>query len=190
MIFSKKKFRFFCIVHLLFISTLPSFTFSSDVDQKVIELNQLASDIKAELEKKSNRIKKQLEQKVPLFVEPFNVEHFTKLQNFSEYFTLVSKGWKEIGYGAVKIVIQAIDDIDLVQPRYSKKYNDLIYSAYGSADFKDSTEFKSSIEGQAIYNKNGRTWSEWWHGPTDEDMAYPDKSKDPFIQPMGDNSNK
>ncbi len=76
-----------------------------------------------------------------------------------------------------------------VQPRYSKKYNDLIYTAYGSADFKDSDQFKKTAEGQAIYNKKGRTWSEWWYGPTDEDMAYPDKSKDPLIQDLSNNSN-
>lgn len=68
------------------------------------------------------------------------------------------------------------------QPRYSKQYNNLIYTAYGSADYKDGKKFKESAEGKQLLNKTfmQKTWSEWWYGPTDESMAYPDKSKDPF----------
>jgi hypothetical protein len=71
-----------------------------------------------------------------------------------------------------------------IQPRYSKKYNNLIYTAYGSADYKDGKLFKESVDGKKLFDKTfmQKTWSEWWYGPTDEDMAYPDKSKDPFLK--------
>jgi len=54
-----------------------------------------------------------------------------------------------------------------VQPRYSQKLNDLIYAAYGSADYKDSAL------GMNMFRYKAKTlFQRWWSGASDDDMAY------------------
>lgn len=56
-----------------------------------------------------------------------------------------------------------------ILPRYSQKINDLMYAAYGSADYKDS------VKAQAEYAPKAKTFFQrWWSGPSDDDMAYRD----------------
>lgn len=56
-----------------------------------------------------------------------------------------------------------------VQPRYSQKINDLIYAAYGSADYKDEVGAREDY-----VTKNTSFWRTWWPSePTNEEMAYP-----------------
>ena len=61
-----------------------------------------------------------------------------------------------------------------IQPRYSHKVNNLIYVAYGSADYKDS------VQGKKEYADKVQTWWQWWQrwvsGISDEAMAYQNKS--------------
>ncbi len=56
-----------------------------------------------------------------------------------------------------------------VQPRYSQKINNLMYAAYGSADYKDE------VGAQAEYANKAKTFFQrWWSGLSDDDMAYRD----------------
>lgn len=56
-----------------------------------------------------------------------------------------------------------------IQPRYSKKINNLMYIAYGSADYKDGAVYKKPVT------------KSWWQylisGPSNEDMAFSEKNK-------------
>lgn len=55
-------------------------------------------------------------------------------------------------------------------PRYSKKIDDLMYVAYGSADYKDGAGYKKP---------KTKTIFQWlWSGPSDGDMAFGDKAKE------------
>lgn len=59
-----------------------------------------------------------------------------------------------------------------IQPRYSKRINNLIYVAYGSADYKDSEA------GQKEYATKPKTLLQrFWSGPSDEAMAFPADDK-------------
>jgi hypothetical protein len=72
-----------------------------------------------------------------------------------------------------------------VQPRYSKKVNELIWVSYGSEDFKDSPTGKARYTPNKYKNSKLSRWLPWFFGPSDAEMAFeiPDE-QDPTLEPL------